>query len=315
MTLVTAVIPCYNGEKYLATAIASVRAQTRPVDEVLVVDDRSTDRSRDVAREAGATVVTLEKNSGPSAARNAGLRLAEGDLVAFLDADDVWTATHCALVVGLLEQAPEAVLGFGRAAYHELPRVVSPASIPAGVPVDALEPMIRENLVTQSAAVVRRDVALAAGGYDTSMRHSEDYDLWLRLALVGPYICTHDVTCWRHVHEGQASNNTFAMRRGAWRARSNVLAALRERGDDNRSRAAWRAAVAGWRFELRDSWFGESPAGLDATLALRREYRFPAAPYWSGMVRRYLLWHPRQLARYIWRRARRKTVSPLLSAR
>ena len=243
MTRVTAVIPCYNGEKYVAKAIASVRAQTRAVDDVLVIDDRSTDRSREVAEAAGAHVVTLERNSGPSEARNAGLRLAAGDLVAFLDADDEWTTEHCALVVGLLERAPDAVLGFGRSAYYEFPDVVSPASIPDGAPVDALEAVIRENPVTQSAAVVRREIALEIGGYDTAMRHSEDFDLWLRLAVRGPFICTHSVTCWRDAHVGQASRDQHAMRRGAWQARARAFARLDASGDVARRRAAWDAAI------------------------------------------------------------------------
>lgn len=312
MTRVTAVIPCYNGESYLAQAIASVRAQTRPVDELLVIDDRSTDRSREVAEAAGATVVTLETNSGPSVARNEGLRLAGGDLVAFLDADDVWTPTHCALVVGMLERVPDAVLGFGRSAYHDLPSVVSPAAIPAGVPVDALEPMLRENLVTQSAVIVRREVALEAGGYDATMRHSEDYDLWLRLAATGPFVCTQEITCRRALHGLQASRDLLAMRRGAWRARTR---AMQRAAGGSRDDAVRRAAVAGWRLELRDSWFAESPYDLDTSLALKHEYQLPAALYWAWTLRRRLLWHPRQLARYMWRRARGKTVPPLFAGR
>ena len=315
MTRVTAVIPCFNGEKYLATAIASVRAQTRPVDEILVIDDRSTDRSRDVAHEAGARVVTLDVNGGPSRARNAGLDHASGAVVAFLDADDVWTGQHCEIVVGLLERAPNAVLGFGRSAYHQFPTVISPASLPAGVPCDALEAVMRANPVTQSAAVVRREVVIEAGGYDATMRHSEDFDLWLRLALIGPFVCTHEITCWRDAHEAQASRNLLAMRRGAWQARARALTALDARDDVTRRRKAWEAAVAGWRHELREAWLGESPDGLESALAIRREYGLPSGPYWSGMVRRHVLWGPRQVARHVWRRARGRSVSPLLTGR
>lgn len=313
MTRVTAVIPCYNGEKYIAKAIASVRAQARPVDELLVVDDRSTDRSPEVAREAGARVVVLEKNSGPSEARNAGLRLATGELVAFLDADDEWTATHCDRVVGLLERVPEAVLGFGRTAFRARPQLASPATMPAGTPVDALVTMMHENLVTQSAAVVRRAVALDVGGYEPSMRHAEDYHLWLRMAAVGPFVCTHEITCWRAMHPGQASHDALAMRQGAWRARASTLRTL-ERQHDARYHAAWRAAVAGWRFEMRESWYAESPHGLDATLALRKEYGLPAGPYWAGLALRYALWHPRQLARLVWRRARGRDLPSVLES-
>lgn len=302
--LITALIPCYNGENYVAGAVASVRAQTRPVDEILVVDDGSTDRSADVARSAGATVYTLPENAGPSHVRNVGLARARGEFVAFLDADDRWTPDHCAVVGGLLEHAPEAVVAFGRSALIQFPDLRSSDGLPEGRAVDALTEMLRLNPVTQSAVIIRREVALAAGGYDTTMRHAEDYDLWLRLALVGPFICTHQITCWREVHTAQASRSALAMRRGAWTARTRALGAVRRTGDQARARAAWDAFAAAWRYELRDGWRSEFPLGLDSALAMRAEFGLPAGPYWTGMAARHLLWHPRQIARDLWRRLR-----------
>lgn len=302
--LITALIPCYNGEQYVAGAIESVRAQTRAVDEILVIDDGSTDRSAEVARDAGATVHTLPQNAGPSHVRNVGLGRARGDLVAFLDADDRWVPEHCAIVGGLAEKAPEAVVAFGRSALIQFPDMRSSAGLPEGRAVDALVEVLRLNPVTQSAAILRREVALAAGGYNTAMRYAEDYDLWLRLALLGPFICTHQVTCWREVHPGQASRNAFPMRRGAWSARSRAIDAVRRSGDAARERAAWRAFVAAWHYELRDGWRSERPAGLDSALAMRAEFGLPAAPYWTGLAARHLLWHPRRIARDLWRRLR-----------
>lgn len=304
MSRITALIPCYNGERYIAGAIASVRAQTRPVDEILVIDDRSTDRSAEIAREAGATVVTLLENAGPSNARNVGLARASGDLVAFLDADDRWTPEHCALVAGLLEQAPEAVLAFGRSALIGFSHLQSSNGLPQGRPVDALIEVLRLNPVTQSSVVLRRETALAVGGYNTSMRHSEDYDLWLRLAFVGPFICTHQITCWREIHAAQASRSALPMRRGAWAARTRALDAVRESDDPAQARAAWHAVVAAWRYELRDGWRSEFTANLDSALAMRAEVGLPALPYWTAMAARHVLWRPRQIARDLWRQWR-----------
>ena len=301
---ITALIPCYNGESYVAGAVESVRAQTRGVDEILVVDDCSTDRSAERARAAGATVIVLPKNAGPSHARNVGLARASSERVAFLDADDRWTPDHCAIVGGLLDQAPEAVLGFGRAALVQFPDLLSPATIPSGRAVSALNDVLRLNPVAQSAVILRRAAALAAGGYDVTMRHSEDYDLWLRLALLGPFVCTHQVTCWREVHVGQASRNSLAMTRGSWAARARALQTLHRDGDRARERGARRAAVAAWRYELLDGWRSEFPANLDAALAIRREFGLPASTYWTAMAARHVLWRPRQLARDLWRRLR-----------
>lgn len=304
MTGISVLIPCYNGEQYVARAVESVRAQTRAVDEILVIDDCSTDRSAEVARDAGATVLTLPENAGPSRARNVGLASARGEFVAFLDADDRWAPEHCALVGGLLDRAPAAVLAFGRSALIQFPELRSSDRLPDRRPVDALDEVLRLNPVTQSAVIVRREVALAAGGYDVAMRYSEDYDLWLRLALVGPFICTHEVTCWREVHPAQASRSALSMRRGSWLARARAIEAVHRSGDRRRERAAQRAAIAAWCFELRDGWRSEYPEHLDSALAIRAEVGLPAIPYWTAMAARHVLWRPRQLARYLWRRAR-----------
>src|SRR5689334_19281127 len=85
------VIPAYNYGRYLGRAIDSALAQTRPVDEIIVVDDGSTDNTREVAESFGERIIYVyQKNKGLSAARNTGIRKATGDWVAFLDADDWW---------------------------------------------------------------------------------------------------------------------------------------------------------------------------------------------------------------------------------
>src|SRR5271157_3647324 len=101
--MISVIIPCYNAEPFLAEAIVSVLKQTCPVGEILVVDDGSTDRSAEIARSYGARVISMGRNSGHAAARNAGVDAARGDLLAWLDADDYWDAIHCEVVCGLLE--------------------------------------------------------------------------------------------------------------------------------------------------------------------------------------------------------------------
>src|SRR5215218_3327514 len=86
---VSVIIPVFDQAAYLEEALASIAAQTRPVDEVIVVDDGSGDDSADRAERAGARVVRLGANTGPGAARNRGLEVATGELICFADADDV----------------------------------------------------------------------------------------------------------------------------------------------------------------------------------------------------------------------------------
>ena len=100
---VSVIIPVYNGERYLDAAIASVLAQTAPAGEIVVVDDGSTDRSAEVAQSFGPPVrCTVEPHAGLPGALNRGVELARGAFLAFLDADDLWTADKLARQLGAL---------------------------------------------------------------------------------------------------------------------------------------------------------------------------------------------------------------------
>lgn len=91
---VSAIIPCFNGAPWLADAISSIQTQTRQVDEIIVVDDCSTDGSYDIAKKHNAIVVRNSTNSGEGYSRNVGLKRAHGDFIAWLDADDLWMPHH-----------------------------------------------------------------------------------------------------------------------------------------------------------------------------------------------------------------------------
>src|SRR6185369_10297801 len=113
MSIVTAVIPCYNAGGYLAEAIASIKAQTVPVAEILVVDDGSQDNSAFTAEAAGARVLSTAGRKGAGAARNLGAKAAKTPFVGFLDADDLWLPRHCELLLARLNADPAAAVAFG----------------------------------------------------------------------------------------------------------------------------------------------------------------------------------------------------------
>jgi len=112
--MISVVIPVYNGAEFIASAIRSVLRQTLPASEIIVVDDGSADGSADVASKFGAPVKELRRpHQGGAAALNAGLAEASGDLLAFLDADDLWSEDKLALqsaVIGL-DDSCDAVFG------------------------------------------------------------------------------------------------------------------------------------------------------------------------------------------------------------
>jgi hypothetical protein len=91
MTRLSAIVPTFNAGRFLGEAIASIRGQSRPPDEIIIVDDGSTDGTAELARSFGGAVRYLKTdNIGPAATRNHGIRAATGDYVSFLDADDLW---------------------------------------------------------------------------------------------------------------------------------------------------------------------------------------------------------------------------------
>jgi glycosyltransferase involved in cell wall biosynthesis len=104
---VTAVIPAYNSERFLADAIDSVLAQTYPIDQIIVVDDGSSDGTAEVAARFPEVEYLRKENGGASSARNFAMPLVTGRLIAFLDADDVWVPTKTELQVREFSKSPK----------------------------------------------------------------------------------------------------------------------------------------------------------------------------------------------------------------
>jgi hypothetical protein len=246
-----------------------------------------------VARALGVTVLQTPSNGGPSAARNRGLRAAGGDLVAFLDADDYWDPTHLAETVPLLERFPAAALAFSGvrdfgASTRDRPRH---RAAPVGAPADVFLALIEENMVAQSAAVARRGAVLAAGGYDETMRFSEDYDLWLRLALRAPFVASDRVTVNYRVHAGQATRAAERLMLGCWKARAQARGRAAADGAPAEARARLDVALRqAWEADLRWAWRHcdrsilnlvlEQHAVVPESDALRERWRSRARRYW-----------------------------------
>lgn len=211
--LVSVVIPAYNAAATLRQSLAEVRAQQHRPLEIIVVDDGSTDATAEVARNGGATTVIRQDNAGPSAARNAGIRAARGDYIAFLDADDHWTADKLAAQMALFAAHPELGLCFTDAEIQRSPTaggqcftVFAAKGLSAAVfgsdwqVVDAAAKLVRDNFITTSSVVVRRAV-LPEPAFEPGRRHAEDWQLWLQLALAAP-IGYVDAVCVRKREDG-----------------------------------------------------------------------------------------------------------------
>ncbi len=189
---VSVVMPVYQGREHLATAIESVLAQTFEQFELLVVDDGSTDGSSEIAGtyiERDPRVhYRRQENAGQGAARNAGIGLARGEAVAFLDQDDLWLPNKLARQLPLLDEATVVysdtyILRDGGAGREE--RFSDHLD---GWPVPAtLESLIVGNTIPVLTALLSRRLLLAHGALtsDPALKGVDDYDLWLRLAAAG----------------------------------------------------------------------------------------------------------------------------------
>lgn len=213
---VSVVIPTYNRAAFLGAAVASIRAQTYPCTEIVIVDDGSSDNTAQVVAALGEGIRYVKQaNAGPAAARNRGIREAGGDLVAFLDTDDRWLPDKLALQVEILQRDPAVALVCADMAIEgaDGARWVDSNFAQRGLqaffakldgrPVpDAPRRLLKINFINTSTVLARRDVLLALNGFDTRLRYGEDLELWLRVAA------RHAVACVPSVQEIRVEHAT-----------------------------------------------------------------------------------------------------------
>ena len=187
--LVSVILAVRNREGSVARAIASVLAQTYSPLELIVVDDGSTDGTRGVVERFGARVALLaQPHAGVYTARNAGLRHARGELVAFIDSDDAWFPDKLAAQVPLMRR-PEVGLVFGDAVHVTAPREGAPRTGLTCFRVSparggrVAEDFARCNFVPTCTVLVRRSCLEETGGFCEASEVSADYLAWFRIAL------------------------------------------------------------------------------------------------------------------------------------
>jgi glycosyltransferase involved in cell wall biosynthesis len=196
--LVSVVMPAYNCAPFIGETLQSVYRQTYDHWEVIVINDGSTDETAAVLGPHLRTIrYFYQENHGASAARNAAVRQARGELVAFLDADDVWLPEMLEVQVGVMQRAPECGLVFSDGKTLVGTRIRDESLFSrrlepwirahgTGDPLVAKGSLIRElsfwNEIVTSGVMVRRDCFEAVGGFDEQITIAEDYDLWLRIA-------------------------------------------------------------------------------------------------------------------------------------
>lgn len=180
---VTAVIPTFNSRDSVMEAIESVVNQTLPPQQIVVVDDGSTDDTPDLIRRQWGDHVELvtQANGGPSRARNTGIAQARHAYVAFLDADDLWAPTKLADQLPFLEQDPNVGVVASDWVRHTAGLSTGSSGHPPHSRIDYRD-LLMLNRFQTSTVLARAALLREVGGFDPAVDGAEDWDLWVRLA-------------------------------------------------------------------------------------------------------------------------------------
>ena len=217
---ISVIIPVYNGERFLAEAIQSVFGQTLPPDEIIVVDDGSTDGTAQIvaslAEMASVPIRYIHQtNQGPSVARNVGVRSAVGGLLALLDSDDWWVQSKLSKQAALLYKYPE----LGYVGCHFRPLLVSGQEWPVTLNRTYWES--QPPSYTASALLIRRSTWERVGPFDPKQQLGEDADWIMRARDLGVQAAVApEVLLAKRIHDQNLTHQAVAMG-------SDLLGALR----------------------------------------------------------------------------------------
>jgi glycosyltransferase involved in cell wall biosynthesis len=198
--MVSVVVASYNGERFLAETLESVFAQDYDPFEVVFVDDGSSDGTAEIARSFPLRYV-YQENAGLPAARNAGVALATGDLIAFVDDDDLWPRTKLSLQANYLGDHQDVGCVLGRNEWI-VEDGVEPPKLERDPIFDELGGI---QLVTM---MIRRSAFEELGGFDPSYRYAEDRDLFVRLREHGiEYAVLPELVLYKRLHGSNMTMN------------------------------------------------------------------------------------------------------------
>jgi glycosyltransferase involved in cell wall biosynthesis len=272
--MVSFVIPNYNHACYLGQAIASALAQTYPNVEIIVVDDGSTDDSRAVAGAFGDRIRCIyQQNAGLSAARNTGVRAAQGEYIALLDADDLVEPAYVERLLAALAEAPQAAgayCGFRFVDQDNRPlnrveqRITAPGALYSA--------LLNGNYWVPESLLARRSCYQAMGEFDSTLRACEDWDVWLRFSRHYAFVGIDDVLVRYRVVTGSMSSDPRRMLDNRLVVLAKHVGGQPAYGGDSPAHQAYASAY--FRTAIEHYETGDSVAGYDFLLAAARI--FPA---------------------------------------
>jgi glycosyltransferase involved in cell wall biosynthesis len=291
---ISVIIPTNRDGRYLRETVASVRTQTAPVGEILLIDDGSPAPGlAGIAQELGVSYVRQDA-SGLSVARNTGVAAAQGDWIAFLDDDDVWHPERIRSQLDALAAAPDAIGAYTGGWYMDAEGRPFGAGWPA--PAASARDMLAGEVTFPriTTLLIRRSAYLAAGGCRSEMEPAEDNELILRLLQRGEFAAVDRQLVGYRRHSANVTNRGLPGRKAAVRGLRGQVRRARRRGDrelagllrrnlrrfrhhaaaENLGELAAAAKTGRRRYALALAWWAIRSAPLDsADAAARRVFR------------------------------------------
>ncbi len=226
MAAVSVIIPTFNRAEKTARAVASVLNQRFTDREVIVVDDGSTDMTREVLRqfEECIQIVAHATNRGVSAARNRGIEASTAPLVAFLDSDDYWLPEKLSVQTAFFDENPHAMICQTEETWIRNGKRANPRKRHLKPSGDVFEPSLELCLVSPSAVMLKRSLLSEVGVFDEGLPACEDYDLWLRIACRYPvFLIRQSLVIKEGGHDDQLSGRFPGMDRFRIQALVKIL--------------------------------------------------------------------------------------------
>lgn len=273
-TKVSVIIPVYNGEHFISRAIQSALSQSVKPFEVIVINDGSIDGTAEKLASFGKGIKVLTiPNGGVANARNMGIKASSGEIIAFLDADDVWFEDKLKSQLAVFEHYPE--VGFcccdfafsperSKPMERHFSRIENNGDINFDEPLmhPALDVLIKRNIVgTCSNVAVRRKILDQVGLFNTSFKQSEDYEMWLRLALVTKFVLLSAVLLEKNTHETNLTNNFLETSLCHEKVLMNLKVNGFSGGQSSRLETQYRSAIAKVRYEIGNLFYEANQKG------------------------------------------------------
>lgn len=282
--LVSVIIPSYNFAKYIGKAIESVISQTYPLWELIIVDDGSTDDTKQVVESyLGDKRISYyyQQNAGQAKAKNTAIKAAKGEYVAVLDADNICTNDRLEVAVGFLDGNPSYGLCHSDiTTINEQGELISQDNMArySGYTVNEL---LKDNFIAINTAVMRLDLVTAISGFNESIRRADDYEFCLRFCLKHKIKYIDKKLCLYRVMENQISSDSS----GRYISNEAILLNFYSQNAALHPHIKWRRGLS--FFYQRKARYLKSNNSI--IQALRAVYiSFTWHPFWQGPYRTFL---------------------------